>query len=63
MHLCFLLLLKTSSVIDLFRKYLSFLWDNANNGNLKCGFNAFCITGDLSDRIGLKIGLFLIESL
>ena len=48
----FLLLLKTSSVIEPFNKYLSFLWDNANIGNLKCGFSTFFITGDVSDKIG-----------
>jgi len=50
--MCFLLLRATSSVIELFTKYLSFLMDNANIGNLKCGFSTFCIAGDSSDKIG-----------
>jgi hypothetical protein len=54
MHLCFLLLLTTSSVIASFSKYLSFLWENANIGNLKCDFSAFCITGDVPDKNRLK---------
>lgn len=61
-YLCFLLLLTTSSVIESFPKYMSFLWDNANIGNFKCGFSTFCITGDVCDKIGRKIGFFLIES-